>query len=305
MRKFVVVISLLFLFLTVQAKDSVDESDILARRGNGVVTQTAFAARAEKIPAEHRLATLRDGNRVRDLVNSLLLRSQMASEARDSGFDKDKMVMARMQLAAEAELAAAWIQHYIDIQPAADYEALAKEYYLIHQKEILSTPKIDVSHILISTKDRTDTEAKALADSVKQQLNENPDSFDDLVLTYSEDPSAKSNKGSFTNVKKGGMVKAFDVAAFALNEEDISEPVRTEYGYHIIRLDAHIAAETLSFEEVKTQLMDQERRIHEERTRAHYHSSLTSLDVEMTEEALQKMVDSYFGDDYADSQNSR
>ena len=302
MRKFVVVISLLFLFITVQAKDSVDESDILARRGNGVVTQTAFAARAEKIPAELRLAALRDGNRVRDLINALLLRSQMASDARDAGFDKDKMVVMRMQLAAEAELAAAWTQHYVEIQPAADYEALAHEYYLLNQDKIMTSPKVNLTHILITLEKHPDEEALAIAETVRQQAIDSPDSFDELVLAYSEDPSVNSNKGKFTNVKAGVMVKPFEVAAFALEAGDISEPVRTVYGYHIIRLDAKIAPEQMSFDEVKTQLIEGEKNKHDERVKLNYMSGLNSLEVEMTQEALETMVKAQFGEDYVDPQ---
>jgi peptidyl-prolyl cis-trans isomerase C len=298
-----VVISLLFFTLTTQANDLSNESGILAERGNGVVTQSAFAARADKIPADARKAVLRNRNRVRDLINTTLLRSQLAYDAREAGFDKEQLVMDRMQLAAEAELAEAWAQHYVQMQPKADYEALAHEYYLLHQEETLSSPKIDVSHILISNKTRTDEEAQALADTVSSQLKENPGLFDELVLTYSEDPSAQSNKGKFTGVKKGDMVKPFEVTAFALEVGAISEPVRTEYGYHIIRLDAKIAPEKLSFDQVKTQLIETERKAHEERIIQDYILSLTSLEVKMTQEALEEMVRAQFGEDYVDTQD--
>ena len=304
MSKFFFVISLLFLFLTAQAKDSVDEVEILAKRGNGVVTQAAFAARTEKIPAHSRLATLRDGKRLQDLINTILLRSQLAHDASEAGYDKDPTVMARMKLAAEAELAEAWAQHYVTMQPAADYEALAHEYYLLHQDEIMTSPKIDVSHILISIEKHSDEEAQALVDSVSQQLKSNPKSFDELVLAYSEDPSASSNKGKFNNVKKGDMVKAFEETAFALNEGQISEPVRTKYGYHIIRLDAKIAPEQMSFGEVKTQLIERERKKHEDRIMQDYIGGLTSIAVEMTEEALEQMVETQFGEDYVDPQDN-
>ncbi len=302
MSKVFVVISLLFLFSTAQAKDPVVETEILAQRGNGVVTQAAFAARAEKIPAKHRRAALRDRNRLRDLITTILLRSQLASDAREAGYDKDQVVIDRMKLAAEAELADAWVQHYVAIQPAADYDALAREYYILHQDEILSSPKINVSHILITSDERPDAEAKTLADSVVQQVNENPKLFDELVLTYSEDPSAKSNKGKFTHVKRGDMVKAFEEAAFALEEGEISEPVKTTYGYHIIRLDAHIAAKNINYDEVKVRLIEQERAKHEDRVKEDYLGSLSALEFTMTEEALREMVVTQFGEDYADPQ---
>jgi len=274
----------------------------LAKRGNGVVTQADFAARAAKIPADAKLATLRSGNRVRDLINTLLLRSQLASDARKAGYDQDPLVQDRMKLAAEAELAEAWAQHYVEMQPAGDYEELAKEYYLLHEDEILTSPKIDVSHILISTKDRSDDEALALAETVSEQLEKDPSKFDELVKIYSEDPSAKSNNGKFTNVKKGDMVAPFEQVAFALDVGQISGPVKTQYGYHLIRLDAKIAPEKLSFEQVKPQLVEMEQKKHDDRIMQDYIGRLTSLNIEMTEEALKKMVESQFGEDYAEPQ---
>ena len=142
------------------ANESLEESEILAQRGKGVVTQTTFSARADKIPANIRRSTLRNGGRLRDMINSLLLRAQLAGDAREAGFDKEQIIIDRMLLAAENELAEAWVQQYVDIQPAADYEALAREYYDLNRADMLGTAKIDVSHILISSKERSLDEAK-------------------------------------------------------------------------------------------------------------------------------------------------
>ncbi len=283
-----------------QAGGQPDDGEILAQRGKGVVTQQAFAARADKIPAAMRRATLRDGNRFRDLINAMLLQAQLAEDARAAGFDQREIIQERMRLAAQAELGQAWLQYYVTSQPAADYEALAREYYQLHQDEMLSEPKIDVSQILISTKDRSDAEAKELAARVRQKLVDNPASFDALVTQYSEDPSASSNHGVFKGVSQGDMVKPFEQAAFALSEGEISRPVKTQYGYHIIRLDAHIPAVKRKFSEVKDQLIAVERERHEARIKKDYVSSLTSLDALMTEAALKEMIRRQFGDDAVD-----
>jgi len=295
-----VIFSLLFFAVTVQAAEPTSETEILAKRGKGLITQSAFTARAEKIPAHLRLGTLRNGGRLQDVINTLLLRSQLAADAREAGFDKEQLVIDRMQLAAEAELAEAWVQHYVDTHPEGDYEQLAREYYQLHQDDILTSPKIDVSHILISSKDHSQEEALELAESLSQQLNKTPLDFDDLVTRYSEDPSAASNQGKFKSVKKGDMVKEFEEVAFALNVGEISAPVRTSYGYHIIRLDAYIAAKKISFDEVKPQLIETERSKHEDRVRQNYLNTLTSLDVEMSEESLTELVDRLFGEEYID-----
>ena len=267
-----------------------DGQDVLAKRGNGIVYQSMFEAHANGIPENTRRNALRDGKRLQDMINGLLVNAQLAADAREAGFDTEQVIMNRMKLAAENELAEAWLKHYVESQPDGDYEQLAHEYYLLNQDSFLSLPKMDVSHILISTKERSDEEAKALADSLSAQISGQPSVFDSLVLEYSEDPSASTNKGSFKSVKKGDMVKSFEDAAFALQKGEVSSPVKTAYGYHIIRLDAYIAPTLQSFEEVKTRLISRERELHRERIQKNYLNSLTSLNVEMTKEALEEMV---------------
>jgi parvulin-like peptidyl-prolyl isomerase len=221
----------------------------------------------------------------------------MVADAKEAGFDKDPMVIDRMHLAAEQELSEAWLQHFVKMQPEADYEQLSRETYELNKENLLSSPKIDVTHILISTQDRSDEEALELADSIYQQVLENPTSFESLASQYSEDPSVSSNKGRFNKVKKGDMVKRFEDAAFALQPGEISGPVKTEFGYHIIRLDAYYEPELMTYDEVKPQLIMNERDKHEERVKRDYLESLTSLDVQMTEDQLTEMVRRQFGEE--------
>ena len=295
-----IVISLLFLSPTVQASEPNTDSEILAKRGDGVVTQIMFSARAEKIPAAARLGALRDGGRLQDVINTLLLRAQLAADARKAGFQNEKMVKARMQLAADTELAEAWMQHYVDDQPDGDYEQLAFEYYQTHPDEMLTSERIDVSHILVSTKERPQEEALELATSLSQQLEKDPLIFDDLVTEYSDDPSAASNAGKFHDVKRGDMVTEFDEMSFSLQVGEISAPVKTMFGYHIIRLDARTAPGKLNFERVKQRLMDNERKQHGDRIKQDYLGRLTSLDVEMSEQQLGELIDRLFGKDFID-----
>jgi len=296
-----IIISLLFQVQNLHAESSTVENEILASRGKGVVTQVDFSARADKIPEDIRRETLRDRNRLRDVVNSMLLHAQLAADAREAGFDKDQIIIERMRLAADAELAIAWIDQYIAMQPGADYEKLAYENYQLNKDTYLSSPKLDVSHILISTSERSDTDAEVMANEIFLQVTEDPELFNELVLSHSEDPSASSNKGMFRNVNKGDMVKEFEDVAFAMEAGEISRPVKTDYGYHIIRVDNHIKSRQLGFDAVKLQLIDDEKKRHEDRIKLDYLGSLTSLDVQMTKEALEEMVSRLFGEDYTEA----
>jgi len=288
----------LCLSVNLNANELKPDIEVFAERGKGIVTQDDFTARVDRIPEHARKEVLSDRKRVIELLQNLLIASQLSADAREAGFDKEKVIADRMIMAADAELADAWLEHYVEENTTADFEALAYEYYLLNQKTILSSPKVDVTHILISNKERSNTEAKALAETISAKLTEDPSSFDDLVIEYSEDPSAYSNKGKFPNVRKGTMVKPFETAAFALQPGEISGLVKTQYGYHIIRKDADIPPEPLPFEDVKDQVIKMERQKHEERVRAAYLDSLNSLKLEMTNDQVQEMVRRQFGEDY-------
>ncbi len=71
---------------------------------------------------------------------------------------------------------------------------------------------------------------------MKQDIQSGKESFEQLARIYSEDTGSASNGGLYTNISKGRMVKPFEAAALNLQEGEISEPVETEYGYHLIQL---------------------------------------------------------------------
>jgi len=268
--------------------------EILAKRGEGEVTQLEFDARMARIPESDRATFLRDGERLETMLGMLLTGEQLAAEARAAGFDQDELIQAHMKLAAEKALAEAWTDHYVASQGVPDLEALAREAYDLNPQEFSTVLALDVSHILISTKERTEEDALDNAMEVLEVARNEPSSFDALILEHSEDPSIASNKGHYSPVRKGDMARSFEEAAFALEPGQISEPVLTRFGYHIIRVNEVFEPELMEFEKVRSGLMDRELKRHEQRVRNNYLNQLSSLDVEMTEEALKKMLSRYF-----------
>ena len=274
-----------------------EAADVLAKRGKATITQQEFDARMAEIPARDRAPFLRDGSRLETLVANLLLSEQLAVEAREAGFDQSAAIQARMELAAQRLLAQAWLEHYIESQGEPDMETLAREYYALHPEEFMSELEVDVSHLLISQERRPQEEALELAMEVALAAQADPSRFDELILEHTEDPSVATNRGHFTAVKRGDMVKPFEEAAFSLEPGVISEPVHTSYGYHVIRVDAVHQPRVRAFEEVKGPLMQQQRKRHRERLRNDYLSRFTNLDVEMPEEAVRQMLSRYFNAD--------
>ncbi|TJX13780.1 foldase [Tissierella creatinini] len=115
-----------------------------------------------------------------------------------------------------------------------------KEYFTTNKAYLDQAEEVKASHILVETKES--------ADEVKEKLNGGAD-FAELAKEYSTDTSNSQNGGSLGFFGKGEMVPEFENVAFALKVDEISEPVQTEYGYHIIKVEDHKEAKEATLEE--------------------------------------------------------
>lgn len=271
--------------------------EVLAIQGGVVLTQGEIDAAFSKISAEYRLPFIRNGERVNRMIGDLLRIKIVAADAIAAGYDEDPLVKNRVSMAAEKELAAAWMAKVKADTPEADYEALAHEYFLANPDAFMTEELVDVSHILVNNEDRSTEEALALATSLREQLQEDPSRFDELIMEFSDDPSKGSNNGRFARMRRGKMVKSFEEVSFAMEHPgDISEPVETTYGYHIIRLNAKSPPRPIPFESVKADAMAQAREKHLEDYRSRYLRRLLSDPIELPEGAVEAMAKRYFGE---------
>lgn len=285
--------------------DTIDLSDpnqVFAHQGDVVLTQTGIDAAFSKIDDEYRLPFIRDGARVDQLVRNLMKTEVVAVDARTAGFDQEPLIRERMRQAANRELAEAWMDRIGENAPEADYETMAYEDYIANPDKYRTEQYIDVSHILISTEARSEEEARTIAQAVREKLLEDPAQFAELVEEYSDDPGKIRNKGSYKHVRKGQMVKPFEDAAFALqNPGDLSGPVQSEYGFHIIRLDVRYETRLKPFEDVRDEAIESIRKKHLANFRATYMNRLLSEPIVLTEGAVEVMLKRYFGENLEDA----
>ncbi len=121
-----------------------------------------------------------------------------------------------------------------------------------------STPEqVRVRHILLKTEGKDDAKVKAEAEGLLAKAKAPGADFAKLASQYSEDEGSRDKGGEYDFFGKGTMVKEFEDAAWALNKDEISGLVKTQYGYHIIKLLDKRAATTKTLAEVKPQIEDQ------------------------------------------------
>jgi peptidyl-prolyl cis-trans isomerase D len=125
-------------------------------------------------------------------------------------------------------------------------------------REQLTTPETrKASHILLTVKSDAD---QAQQDEVKQKIEElkaridQGEDFATLARESSQDPGSAADGGDLGEVEKGMMVKPFETTLFAMNEGEVSDPVKTQFGWHLIKLNKISGGQTKSFDEARDQL---------------------------------------------------
>jgi peptidyl-prolyl cis-trans isomerase D len=121
-----------------------------------------------------------------------------------------------------------------------------------------STPEqVHVRHILMKTDGKNDEAVKKTMEGILAKAKAPGADFAKLATQYSEDEGSKDKGGEYDFFGKGTMVKEFEDAAWALNKDEISGLVKTQFGYHIIKLLDKRPANVKTLEQVKPQIDDQ------------------------------------------------
>lgn len=131
-------------------------------------------------------------------------------------------------------------------------EAALKDLFALNQKGYQQEESVKVKHILIQPENGDWNKAKTKIEEIAKEANAK--NFADLAKKHSQDPGSKNEGGDLGFVTKGVMVKEFEQAAFNLDQGVVSQPVKTEFGYHLLLVDDKKAAKTTTFEDVKTEI---------------------------------------------------
>ncbi len=175
---------------------------------------------------------------VRDDLINLEVISQAAVKA---GLDKQPETAQQLELARESVLAGAYVQDYAKNHPVSE-DALKQDYEAL--KARVGSKEYKVSHILVGTEE----EAQAVAKRVKKEK------FAKVAKEKTKDPGSKDNGGDLGWTVPTNFVQPFGEAVLKLNKGEISQPVQTQYGWHVIKLEDTRELKVPTFEEVKPNL---------------------------------------------------
>ncbi len=178
-----------------------------------------------------------------EIIDTLVMRELILQKAAKEGIDKDKEVDEKLKELRKRVVVDTYLRKKVESESKISDEDL-KKLYSQNLDKFKAPEQIRASHILV----KSQPEAQALLDELKKGAR-----FEDLAKGKSLDSSAAQG-GDLGWFGKGNMVPVFEKAAFALKEGQVSGIIKSQFGYHIIKLTGKRAAGTKPFEEVKEQI---------------------------------------------------
>jgi peptidyl-prolyl cis-trans isomerase C len=262
-------LSAVALFSLIVAADCIAQAakggdEVLAENASVKLTLSDYQTDLLRVPPEMRAEFAASPKRLTMVLNNLLVQKTLAQEARDTGVDRDPEIARRLALEIDRFLGQAMLGK-IERDAAAEFDAKqaeftgkARETYLLNKDKYRTQEQISASHILFDpTRHGGSDGALALARQTRARLLAGED-FAKLASELSDDPNAKTDAGQLGFFAPKQMDNAFAKAAFALAKVgDLSEPVESSYGWHIIRLDGRRPSRPLTFDEASKQIMNE------------------------------------------------
>ncbi|WP_439561440.1 peptidylprolyl isomerase [Roseinatronobacter sp.] len=186
-------------------------------------------------------------------ARALAIRELMLQEARARGLSPDPAEVAPGQFETEDEALIRQLSEAA-ITPAPADKTDLRRIYDAHPDRFRAPSLYEAAHILFPRQDDM-AALRAHADAVVAELRANPRRFGEMARTHSA-CSSKDNGGLLGQLGQGDTVPEFEAALDALDEGQISDPVETRFGLHLIRLDARARGDVLPFDTVLPRLRD-------------------------------------------------
>lgn len=233
------------------AKEKAAESVPVAKVGNKTITQADMQARMDEMPPfmKQQLASP-DGQK--RLMDALVEEELVYREASAMGLDKSDEYKKEIERTRRDMLIRQYYEKVVEAK-STPTEAEIQEYYNANPKEFAVAENVTARHILVKTRDE--------AARLRRQIEQGAD-FADLAGKYSLDASSKTAGGMIGGpIQRGGSVKGLGAvpelvtAAFALKEGELSQPVQSGKGFHVIRVEKRAPETTKGLEEARNDIV--------------------------------------------------
>ncbi|SHJ33423.1 peptidyl-prolyl cis-trans isomerase C [Geosporobacter subterraneus DSM 17957] len=218
------------------------ENKVLATVGEKKITQEDLNIALKYAPREQ-AAQFNTFEGKKYLLNEMIMQELIYLDAKDKGLDKDSAYQSELEALKENLLKQYAINQLL--KSVTVEEADARAYYESHINQFQQGESVRARHILIHDEE-----------SAKEALAElkSGKSFEEAAAELSECPS-RGQGGDLGYFERGKMVREFENAAFELESGQVSDLVKTQFGYHIIKVEDKKEASVIPYEQVKGQII--------------------------------------------------
>ncbi|RBP37430.1 peptidylprolyl isomerase [Garciella nitratireducens] len=219
-----------------------ENNKVLAKVGNREVTQKDLNFFLQNLDPQS-ASQFQSPEGQKRLLTELINQELFYLEAKDQNLDEDQSFVQSLEQLKENYLKQFAITKLLANVSITEDEI--KKYYKENQDQFITPKSVQAKHILVQKEED--------AQNILQEIKEGSICFEEAAKKYSTCPS-KARGGDLGYFHKGQMVPEFEKAAFNMEKEDISDPIKTQFGYHIIKLIDKKEQKTRDFEEVKPEL---------------------------------------------------
>ena len=214
------------------------ENKVLATVNGRQITENDIQEAIKRFPKEQQ-AYLATEQGKKQLLEQLISFEVFYNYGKEMEYDKTKEYTTAIEIMERDALTQFSVNKVISQAELTDKEV--EDYYNANKANFVVGEMISAKHILVDTEEL----AKEVAEEIKNGMT-----FSDAATKYSTCPS-KAQGGNLGKFGKGQMVPEFEEAAFNLEIGKVSEPVKTQFGYHLIQVEEKQEATEKSFDEVK------------------------------------------------------
>ncbi|GBE40795.1 foldase protein PrsA 1 precursor [bacterium BMS3Bbin09] len=259
-------------------KDS--DSPVIAKVNNDVVTQEDFLKEISRVPEWARGQF--EGQEGKDkFLDEIIKRELIYQNALDMKLDNDEEYIAKVEEFKKMTLISLLLQKEVE-EKATVSEAEIKDFFDKNEEKFRIGTEIKASHILVETEKK--------AKDIINKIN-NGEKFAKLAKKYSKDKGSAEKGGDLGYFGRGKMVPEFERAALSLKKGELSAPVKTRFGFHIIKLIDIKEGEPANFEQSKGSIQKQLISLKRKQLFDTYIESLKSTGkIEKNEELLKSIV---------------
>jgi peptidyl-prolyl cis-trans isomerase C len=281
MKKYLILIVAVALIFGCAQKREDSGKEFLAKVNAKTITADDFMKKLNTLP-EWAKGRFQSEEGKREFLEEIIKEELLYQEAKKGGLDKDEDFKNKVEEFKRMNLVSTLLKKEVEEKVTVDDQEV-RDFYNRHQESFKLGEEVKAQHILVATEE----EAK---DILKRILKK--ESFSELAKNFSKDEGTAKNSGELGFFGRGRMVPEFENAAFSLKPGEISEPVKTQFGYHIIKVLEKKEGKMRGFEEVKSTI---QRRLKLERQKTIFESYINDLKakskkIDVNEEALKKLA---------------